>query len=31
MGGFAVQSYGAKYPGTVDGIVSNGGGIAVNP
>ena len=31
MGSFAVQSYGAKYPGTVAGIVSNGGGIAVNP
>ena len=30
MGSFAVQSYGAKYPGTVAGIVSNGGGIAVN-
>jgi len=31
MGSFAVQSYGAKYPRTVAGIVSNGGGIAVNP
>ena len=31
MGSFAVQSYGVKYPGTVNGIVSNGGGIAINP
>lgn len=26
MGGIAVQSYGIMYPGTVDGIVSSGGG-----
>ena len=30
MGGIAVQSYGIMYPGTVDGIVSSGGGTIVN-
>ena len=30
MGAFAVQSYGIEY-GDVDGIVSNGGGIFMNP
>lgn len=31
MGGIAVDFYGIKYPGTVDGIVSNGGGALINP
>ena len=31
MGAMAVQSYGIEYPGDVDGIVSNGGGIFMNP
>lgn len=31
MGAVAVQTYGVKYPGTVRGIVSNAGGIPVNP
>ena len=31
MGAMAVQSSGLEYPGDVDGIVSNGGGLFMNP
>ncbi|MSS45742.1 lysophospholipase [Cutibacterium sp. WCA-380-WT-3A] len=31
MGAMAVQSFGITYPGEVDGIVSNAGGIFMNP
>ena len=31
MGGLAVNFYGIKYPGVVDGIIANGGGAAINP
>lgn len=31
MGALAVDFHGIKYPGTVDGIIANGGGAALNP
>lgn len=31
MGALAVDFFGIKYPGTVDGIVANGGGALINP
>ena len=31
MGGLAVDFHGIKYPGSVDGIVANGGGALFNP
>lgn len=31
MGALAVDFHGIKYPGSVDGVIANGGGAAINP